>query len=257
MAPKGNNSKQQPSENELVQAEGIKLSTPIAKYNSTLFADSITLSFLPGYPGSSIRYTKDGTEPNEQSPVFEGRKSLKSSILIKAAAFHPELMTSDIVEVDFVQVPKLKDVKNIALLTEPGDSYKGQGAKSLIDLNKGTLNFREPVWMGFSGEDVEIKIDFEKPKKVNKVVLSTMADHGAWIFLPKQIEVKSQSGIFKGDFGVPESAATPKLEYLVVKLDQTETTSLHIVIKNLDTLPEWHPGVGGKPWLFIDEIVIK
>ncbi len=133
-----------------VQAEAIQLSSPIAHYGSTLFADSIALSFAPGQPGSEVRYTVDGNEPGQGSPVFSGKQFFKSSTLIKAAAFHPDFRPSESIEIDFVQVSRVTDVKSIQLITDPNEQYKGGGAESLIDLRKGDLNFRDPVWMGFS-----------------------------------------------------------------------------------------------------------
>ncbi|MCB9322341.1 MAG: chitobiase/beta-hexosaminidase C-terminal domain-containing protein [Lewinellaceae bacterium] len=241
----------------LTQEEDIQLSLPVAHYKSTLFEDSMALDFAQGYPGSVVRYTTDGSQPDETSPVFAGRHYLTSETLIKAGAFHAALKKSPVVTLDFIQVPKMDDVKSITIVPEPNEKYKGQGAKSLIDLNKGSLNFKEAAWMGFSDREIEIAIDFDQPRKVSKVMLSTMADHGSWIFLPEEIEVSGGQKQFTANFKIPEKEEEKRLEYLVVSFDEIKTDHLQIRIRNLATLPAWHSGAGNAPWFFMDEIVIK
>ena len=31
----------------------------------------------------------------------------------------------------------------------------------------------------------------------------------------------------------------------------------YVVIENMDSIPEWHPGKGTLPWLFLDEILVE
>lgn len=240
-----------------VQMEAIQLSSPIAHYGSTLFADSIALSFAQGQPGSEVRYTIDGSEPGWESPVFSGKQIISSSTLLKAAAFHPDFRPSESVEIDFVKVPRLLNVKSIRLKTEPNNQYKGGGAVSLIDLKKGDLNFRDPVWMGFSEGPVEVEIDLENPLEIKKVIVSTMSNQGAWIFLPEQIEVETDEGVFFGKVESPELEGPGKLSYEVVRFNPVKTKKLRIRIFPLSTIPEWHPGAGYSPWFFMDEIIIK
>jgi hypothetical protein len=30
-----------------------------------------------------------------------------------------------------------------------------------------------------------------------------------------------------------------------------------VALPSFDKIPEWHLGVGGKPWIFLDEIIIE
>jgi hypothetical protein len=242
---------------ELTQSADIRLSPPIAQYASTLFADSAALSFLPGHPGSQVRYTLDGSDPRPASPVFEVKKYFTSSTLIKAASFHPDFQSSDFVEIDFVKVPEVLGVKSINLLTAPNVQYKGEGAASLIDLKKGGLNFRDPVWMGFSEGKAEIEIYFTAPRNVKKVIVSTMVDQGSWIFLPAKIVVETDAGRFDMLTDSPEAAAPEQLSYEGIHFGEVKTQRLRIRIESLAEIPGWHPGAGNIPWFFIDEIVVE
>ena len=238
------------------QMEEIQLSVPIAHYASTLFEDSVALHFSPTYLESTIHYTTNGSEPTEKSPVFSQKQYLHKNTLIKAAAFHPDLQTSPISSINFVKVSSLKGVKSIKLLTTASEKYKGQGAKSLIDLQKGTLDFRENTWMGFAGGEVVIRVDFKKRRKVEKIRVSTMVNHRAWIFLPESIQVRSKHCSFTANWEMPQSEEVKRLEYLTIALNGIKTKQLYIHIKNATAIPDWHSGAGTPPWFFIDEIII-
>lgn len=240
-----------------VQTSDIRLSVPIAKYSSSLFADSMALAFAPGLEGSKIRFTTDGSEPKADSPVFPGKQYFNSSTLIKAAAFHWDFLPSETIEIDFVRVPRITNVKNIRLVNPPNKGYPGGGAQSLMDLKKGGLNFRDPVWMGFSGDTIEVHLEFDEIREVKKVIVSTMMNQGAWIFLPQSIEVETEGGIFVGQIHNPGKQAADLLSYEVVRLNSVKADYLRIRIIPMAAIPDWHPGAGHAPWFFIDEIIIK
>jgi len=54
------------------------------------FRDTLTLTLKPEIKGASIRYTLDGSEPTDQSPVCEGSIKLTDSTTVKARMFGGE-----------------------------------------------------------------------------------------------------------------------------------------------------------------------
>jgi hypothetical protein len=62
----------QQGQKAFTQSAAIRLSPPIAQYASTLFADSVALSFLSGYSGSKVRYTLDGSATTTGFSCFFG-----------------------------------------------------------------------------------------------------------------------------------------------------------------------------------------
>ena len=59
----------------------------------------------------------------------------------------------------------------------------------MFDLEKGTTNFRTPIWSGFSGKDCEVLVEFDKKMEIKEVTASVLSSPGAWIFPPKGIEI--------------------------------------------------------------------
>jgi len=50
----------------------------------------------------------------------------------------------------------------------------------LIDLRKGTLNFRAgQFWSGFQSEEVVVRLSFEQATEVEKIYLSLLSDHNS------------------------------------------------------------------------------
>ena len=44
---------------------------------------------------------------------------------------------------------------------------------------------------------------------------------------------------------------------LTVATGRGEARYVRIVARNVGTCPPWHPGAGGKAWLFVDEIIVE
>jgi len=239
------------------------LAPPSIESKSVFFDKTNNVRLMLELKDVRIHYTLDGANPSEQSPLFSDKIILTKSATLKAKAFHPQCLPSEIVEAKFIKLGQSFPIKNITLNKMPNEKYQGKGAKGLVDRKKGTTNFRTSEWMGFSGGDVETIIEFDKKTKIQKVTASMLADQGSWIFLPKAIEVYcSKNG---NDFRLmttkeiePIKENEPLgLHFLDVKFAKEETKFLKIVLKAILAIPDWHPGKGTPAWLFVDEILIE
>jgi hypothetical protein len=242
---------------KLTQHNEIKLSTPILSYPSTLFQDSISLYFLNTPELSQIHYTTDGSDPTYISPIFRKKEAFTQSVYLKAYAMCYPFIPSEMVEVEFLQAEPVEDIQEITLQPSPSEKYPGGGKASLIDFEKGSLNFRENTWMGFDQPVIDVEFTFEKNRPVKEVILSSIQDHGSWIFLPEKIEVITPTDTVLSQWEIPTEAEAAKLRFLHIPLDDIEIRQLRIRITTLEKIPDWHPGAGHQPWLFVDEIIIK
>ncbi|HEX3073416.1 MAG TPA: GH92 family glycosyl hydrolase, partial [Ignavibacteriales bacterium] len=62
-------------------------STPYLTSGDMMFLDSTSFAFNCRTEGAKIHYTMDGSEPTENSPVFEGTLTVKATSTVKAKAF--------------------------------------------------------------------------------------------------------------------------------------------------------------------------
>lgn len=231
-----------------------QLSAPKIEIDSLLFIKSASIIAQRGTPGSKIYYETDN-EIKELSSSL----SISSSTQLKVWAEHPEFQKSDS---QIIQVVKISDAlanAEISLNTSPHDSYLGNGAQTLIDLKKGTTSFRaDKNWLGFQDKEVEVSIKLVKEHKISKVALGVLVDQGSWIFMPSTIKIASNGKVIgQKEFPHAKKEDISKSTFITTDVEPGNYQSITLKIKSLDAIPDWHPGKGTQPWIFIDEILIE
>jgi hypothetical protein len=56
---------------------------------------------------------------------------------------------------------------------------------------------------------------------------------------------------------VPLTEMRPTIKEFVEAITPTRGRYVRIRAYNIGKIPAWHPGVGGDPWIFIDEVIIR
>jgi len=164
-----------------------------------------------------------------------------------------------------VSLPPIENLAaggDISINNKPHNKYKCEGPKTLINNRQGSNMFDDGQWLGFEGDDVSAKISLAKAVDAKTVRIRFYQDTGSWIFLPESIElkagsndgnlkkleeIKTDTSLFKSGFLIKEYA---------FQLDQSIKV-FELNITNLGVCPDWHPGKGGKTWLFLDEIIVE
>ncbi len=154
--------------------------------------------------------------------------------------------------------------KKISLVTQPSDTYKGDGAFTLINgiQNEKGLAQRKD-FLGFSGTDCEAVIDLGKEEKIRSVIVHTFSEPGSWIHRPLTMEVfVSGDGTNFSSVGLTddfiESRAKTGNGTMKVEFTMTHPARyVKVVVKNWGEIPQGNPGAGSKAWLFVDEIEIN
>ena len=208
---------------------------------------------------SKIKYTLDETEVLETSNTYNKPIWLNETTVVKANNFHPEFQSSTDAKLKVVKTNiKLKGSK-IEISHVPNERYKGNGASTLSDHIKGTTAFANGnAWLGFQTDSVSIDINFSEEQTISKVTLSTLANHGAWIFLPKQIAIFSGTQeVGNMDIKKPKETDTARLEFIEIPIKENTYDNLRIVVSSVNKIPEWHQGKGTVAWFFTDEILVE
>ncbi len=218
----------------------------------------ITIDFQDSL--ADIHYTLDGQKPNNLSPKYTERLSLSISQQIKAVAYKDGEQVSRIAEREILRHKGMQ--AEIINMTTPSKRYLGKGKYTLTNGLLGTTRFDTPEWLGFEGEDVDIVIDLGEPMKVDRISIRFLESQGAWIFLPKSLEIKGgldpqnlSSLLHPMDMPVAQQKKASIVSY-GHELEGKEVRYLSFHAQTLGTCPSWHQGAGGKAWLFLDEIII-
>lgn len=234
------------------------LNTPQINASKTLFQNTTEITMQFSMPGATIKYSVDGTEVTKQSLNYNKPIFLKKSTIIKAKSYHPDYQESPTNKIQITRIKENISDSKISISPKPNTKYKGKGAKILIDLKKGTLQFSSAAWLGFQEPKVTTDITFSEPKKVSKIRLSTLLNHGSWIFLPSAVTVISNNKIVgELDLKKPSKNELPALHYIEIPVDSKKYTDLKIIVTPLHSIPNWHMGKNTPAWFFMDEILIE
>ncbi|MCL2164697.1 MAG: chitobiase/beta-hexosaminidase C-terminal domain-containing protein [Oscillospiraceae bacterium] len=93
----------------------IKTTMPIAQPASSAVLSGTQVELSCSTPGMAIRYTTDGSEPNESSDLYSAPIPITSAVTIKAKAFRDGMVTSDTLILNY-------DVRVFIPLATPGSN---------------------------------------------------------------------------------------------------------------------------------------
>jgi hexosaminidase len=239
-----------------------QLADPIILVDSLLFQKNSSIQAILDYPSAQLYYTTDESEPTQDSPTFPASLIVDRTTQIKVKAFHPDLQPSNTVATSLLKILPPPPIASIQFKYPAHKNYPGNGAASMLDGKKGSLNFREPHWSGFQDHHLEIVLRFEKPIRLSSVTASVLSDQASWIFPPVGLSVLSSTDgeefelIAKKDIPVLAKEAPSALLFPRLSFPPQLVQHLIIIVENTGEIPVWHQGKGTPAWLFVDELIL-
>jgi hypothetical protein len=218
-----------------------------------------------GEPDLDLYYTRDGRAPTLSSTPFEVPFEGEEEFTLKVCAFKDGKPFGNVYTREVAPHKALGAAIN--LKSPYSEKYTGGGDGALIDGFRATENYRDGQWQGFEGVDLEAYLDLGRGMHVQKIKATFLQDIPVWIFPP--LEVKfflSPDGddfqeVARIQFDVPDRNGKRKILPVSVQVPK-EVAALgaryiKVRAKNIGACPDWHPGSGGKAWLFVDEIMVE
>ena len=141
--------------------------------------------------------------------------------------------------------------------------YTGGGENAIVDGIRGTVNFASGEWQGVQGRPYEAIIDLQRETSVRELGGRFLQVASPWIWMPDKIEFDmSNDGVtflkvaeIKANF--PQREMTPTIKEFTASVFPTKVRYVRIRADNFGKIPSWHPGAGGDPWIFVDEVIIR
>ncbi len=232
---------------------------PFSNINGGIYDQDVEIDFSVVPAGPEIRYTRDGGNPDKNSPLWEGPLMLEESALIRAAVFDGEHM-SRISAFDFV---KVIPVSSIRLTHLPADRYAAAGPSTLINRQLASDDFMDGKWLGIQGKDLDATLTLAETREVSSVRLGYLYTPNSWIFEPQSIELSgSVDGRTFFDLeGLDHTSIKMQKKRgrndLTISFDPTKIRYLKVYAQSIGVCPTGHPGEGEPAWLFVDEILVK
>ncbi|MBN2416864.1 PQQ-binding-like beta-propeller repeat protein [bacterium] len=208
----------------------------------------------------TIHYTLDGSDPDEESPVYRTPLRLTSSTDVRTAAVDEKGWG----RITDAFIPVYASLgRPVALQTEYSSRYSGGGAAALTDGLRGEASARHPAWQGYEGVDLRAIIDLGAVRTVREVDVSMLQHQESWIFLPDSviIEVSVDGRVFTPAVSVantvPRKTTGAFLHTVRAPLQNRDARYIRVRAVNIGRCPSWHAAAGETAWLFVDEIIIE
>lgn len=210
---------------------------------------------------NKIFYTINGENPDKKSVQYKDTLEFDNTVHLKARLYKNGLPSVDIAECKLLYHKGLE--KELTLQNKYHPDYSANGEFTLIDGLVGSDNFRDGRWQGFQYDNLIATIDLGHEKTVNKISTRFLQAWNSWIFFPKNVIYKiSTDGKQFQKIGqvvndIPTSHPGKLIKNFTSEFDNVETRYIRVEAQNISICPDWHPGKGGKAWLFSDEIIIE
>ena len=260
--------------------EKLSLNPPEILNPNVIFEDSISIAFKqPQVKNINIHYTLDGSEPNENAPLYTVPFRLTKSKTLKAKSIKKGWSDSQLFEQmifknsnHVIEHKVNNDLdKSFSISHHVNFTFKGnQGV--LFDGKKGERVYRgtsiedAKTWLGVVEEDLEIEVKLKNVEKINHVTLSMLENLDMSAIYPKKIEVFGKSS--KGIYQLLQSLSVQvqhepdeRISYfkdftLSVDLTGYEEVKIraynHLTFPNAPVYKKWKKR---KSWLFADELI--
>lgn len=211
------------------------------------------------YPEVEIRYTLDGSEPTETSPLLDDETVFDQTCRFRARAYKEGWKPSNELETSLVQL--WPQPISVSKQKGPDPKYPGAEGKNLVDGKIGEASISDAQWQGYWGENCWMMLDLGEEKAVHGVAVHALEDTKSWVFYPKSVHVEwgdnprqlSEKNTL--DFNRTQQVTNIRTDVFQVPINAS-ARYVKVSITSYGKLPEWHAAPGQPSWLFVDEVTV-
>ncbi|MBQ7061846.1 MAG: chitobiase/beta-hexosaminidase C-terminal domain-containing protein [Bacteroidales bacterium] len=238
------------------------LPMPVIAKNRDRFDQPMTITLRHANPKAEIRYTLDGSTPDESSLLYKKPFVIEHSSYVKAKAFMKDATPS----FTAIQRYNFDYIVRATFVDKPNTPYNYEQETALFDGLTGEISELSRGWLGFSGNDLNVVLELSKSIELQQVVAHFAHVPDAWAFAPTAVQVYvSSDGVnyspainAKLKYAPEEqSMNSPQLVTVTVEVNQSDVKFVRFVARNMGRIPAWHKARGLRPWIMVDEIQLN
>ncbi|MGB2750961.1 MAG: GH92 family glycosyl hydrolase, partial [Pyrinomonadaceae bacterium] len=226
------------------------------------FTDKTTVS-LSTTQDAEIMYTVVSLVRDAPSQTKKYTGPFTISENSKVEAFAKDLKTGAVsftTEANLIKQPNDWTVK---IISSYSTQYTGGGDNAIVDGIRGTTNFASGEWQGVQGKTYEVIVDLQRETEIKELGASFLQVAGPWIWMPANIKFETSNNgtdwaqVADIKTNVSQTEMTPTIREFRQSVKPVKARYVRLRAYNFGKIPAWHPGAGGDPWIFIDEILIN
>ena len=232
------------------------------KEDFRMFNRPLTITMTCPDPDAEIRYTTDGSEPTEKSPVYKSSFVILKTCTIKAKSFKKWKVSSFVALRPFNRL----NIKSTTFVNPPVERYGKDADIALMDGKKGAPGDYYNDWLGFQGVDMDATIELAVPTDISTVKVGLCHEPNDWVVWPKSVRVcfsKDGNEFTEWQpaelpvFNLPDKMQGRGRVEARARVNVKQAKFVRVKVENQGELPEWHPYAGQKAWIMVDEVVIE
>lgn len=228
-----------------------------AKLSSICQNETCNLKISSTVPNLTFEHRFDGKiwEP------YDGSLPIEKSGILEVRAFKKENQYGPVIQENIAYHKSIGAPRHYT--NQWSDWYKAEGEMALGNGLRGSFNFRDGRWQGFSGDDLNLKIELNGFDTVKTIQAQFYQYNNAWIFFPNVLEVY---GSEDGEKWKLLKTVSPEIDpkkrgkhiwTAQLNLDRPNIWKyLKVIGKNIKKVPDWHEAAGSDAWIFVDEIEV-
>ena len=209
-----------------------------------------------------IRYTTDGSIPDENAALYTGPVALSHAGTLQAVCIVPGRRPSRVTRAALYQSYPFAGIRSeTAFSTNP--AYNQDGARGLIDGRKGSTDYACGAWLGCL-TDLEATADLGEPRTLHAVSIGCLQATRQWIFFPQFAEFAvSEDGetftpVGRAEIKQADPVSEISTQQLQVKFAPAKARYLRVFVRNNDANPPWSHVPGLSPsFMFLDQITAE
>ena len=261
-------------------SERLNLSPPELHNVNVIFEDTISVVFEKSQVKNiNIHYTLDGSEPDENAPVYMAPILLNDSKMLKAksikkgwidSALFEQMIFKNSNQIIGYKVNNDLD-KSFSISHHVNFTFK-DNESVLFDGKKGKRVYRgtsiedAKTWLGVVEEDLEIEVNLKDADQINYITLSMLENHDMRTVFPKKIEVYGK--LAQGKYKLLNFLDIPVQQNPDERISYFKDFTLAVDLKGYDEVKVVGVGHGKFPdapvyrrlikrnaWIFADEII--
>lgn len=261
-------------------SERLNLNPPELHNVNVIFEDTISVVFKKSQVKNiNIHYTLDGSEPDENAPVYMAPILLNDSKMLKAKSIKKGWIDSPLFEQmifknsnQIIGYKVNNDLdKSFSISHHVNFTFK-DNQSVLFDGKKGKRVYRgtsiedAKTWLGVVEEDLEIEVKLKDSDQINYITLSMLENQDMRTVFPKKIEVYGKSA--QGKYKLLNSLDIPVQQNPDERISYFKDFTLAVDLKGYDEVKVVAVGHGKFPdapvyrrlikrnaWIFADEII--